>query len=107
VAYHRGLLLFQLRQCLLAASRRRGVSLILVVAWSGIAQLLIWVQTDRVEHRGIRYTIRARIEREQWSVAIHPTDVEMKGKVVIGSREKAELQALAMINDWLKKQQWR
>jgi len=84
-----------------------GVSLILVVAWSGIAQLLIWVHTYRVEYRGIRYTVRARIEREQWSVAIHPTDVEMKGKVVIGSREKAELQALAMINDWLKKQQWR
>jgi hypothetical protein len=68
-----------------------------------IAQLLIWVQTYRVEYRGIRYTIRARIEREQWSVAIHPTGVEMKGKVVIGPREKAELQALTMINDWLKK----
>jgi hypothetical protein len=68
-----------------------------------IAQLLIWVQTFRVEYRGIRYTIRARIEREQWSVAIHPTGVEMKGKVVIGSREKAELQARAMINRWLRK----
>jgi hypothetical protein len=49
-----------------------------------------------------RYTIRARIEREQWSVAIHPAGVEMKGEVVSGPREKAELQARAMINTWLK-----
>ena len=55
-----------------------------------------------MEYKGIRYTIRARIEREQWSVTIHPAGVEMKGKVVIGSREKAELQARAMINSWLK-----
>jgi hypothetical protein len=68
-----------------------------------IAQLLIWVQTYRVEYRGIRYTIRARIEREQWSVAIHPAGVEMKGRVVIGSREQAELEARALINDWLKR----
>ena len=56
-----------------------------------------------VEYRGIRYTIRARIEREQWSVAIHPAGVEMKGTVVIGSREEAEFQARALINDWLKR----
>jgi hypothetical protein len=56
-----------------------------------------------MEYRGIRYTIRTRIERDQWSVAIHPAGVEMKGRVVIGSRSDAELQARAMINDWLKK----
>jgi hypothetical protein len=67
-----------------------------------LLRLLIWVQTYPVEYRGIRYTIRAGIEREQWSVTIHPAGVEMKGKVVIGSREKAELQARAMINSWLK-----
>jgi len=63
---------------------------------------LIWVQTYRVEYREIRYTIRARIEREQWPVAIHPMGVEMKGRIVIGSRGEAELQARALINDWLK-----
>jgi hypothetical protein len=47
--------------------------------------------------------MRARTEREQWYVSIHPAGVEMKGKVVIGSREDAELQAGAMIDDWLKK----
>jgi hypothetical protein len=56
-----------------------------------------------VEYRGIRYTIRARLEREQWSVAIHPAGVEMKGRVVIGSREQAELEARTLINDWLKR----
>ena len=29
-----------------------------------------------MEYRGIRYTVRARIEREQWYVAIHPAGVE-------------------------------
>jgi hypothetical protein len=56
-----------------------------------------------VEYRGIRYTLRAGIEREQWSVAIHPAGVEMKGSVVNESREDAELQARDMIDDWLKK----
>jgi hypothetical protein len=56
-----------------------------------------------MEYRGIRYTTRSRIEREQWHVAIHPAGLEMKGRVVIGSRSDAELQARAMINDWLKK----
>ncbi len=46
--------------------------------------------------------IRARIEREQWSVAILPMGVEMKGRIVIGLRGEAELQARAMINSWLK-----
>ena len=68
-----------------------------------IAQPLIWIQTYRVEYRGIRYTIRARIERGQWSVAIYPAGDEMKGRVVTGSREEAELQAHALIDSWLKR----
>jgi hypothetical protein len=55
-----------------------------------------------MEYRGIRYTIRTRIVREQWSVAIHPAGVEMKGRVVIGLRSDAELQARAMIDSLLK-----
>jgi hypothetical protein len=55
-----------------------------------------------MEYRGIRYTIRTRIERDQWSVAIHPAGVEKKGRVVIGSHSDAELQARAMIDRWLK-----
>jgi hypothetical protein len=68
---------------------------------SCLARLLIWIQTYPVEYRGIRYTIRTRIERDQWSVAIHPAGVEMKGRVVIGSRSDAELQARVLIDSWL------
>ena len=56
-----------------------------------------------MEYRSIRYTIRTRIERDQWSVAIHPAGVEMKGRIVIGPRSDAELQARALIDSWLIK----
>ena len=56
-----------------------------------------------MELQRIRYTLRAGIERDQWCVSIHPAGVEMKGRVVIGSREDAELEARNMIEDWLKK----
>lgn len=54
-----------------------------------------------MEYKGIRYTIRARIERGEWFVAIHPSDVEMPGKIVSGDRERAETLAHLMINKWL------
>ena len=56
-----------------------------------------------MEYRGIRYTLRTRIERQEWYVAIHPDGVERPGKVVVGSREDAELQALSMIDAWLRR----
>jgi len=34
-----------------------------------------------VEYRGIRYTIRARIEREQWSVEVEASNVSIGGAV--------------------------
>ena len=55
-----------------------------------------------MEYQGIRYTVRARIEREEWYVAIHPDGVELRGRVVVGSREDAELEAHHMIKDWLR-----
>ncbi len=67
-----------------------------------IAPLLISVQTDPVEYRGIRYSVRVRIEREQWSVAIYPKGVEMAGKVVTGPQEKAGMLAHYTINKWLE-----
>jgi hypothetical protein len=54
----------------------------------------------------MRYTIRARIERNEWLVAIHPGDVEMPGKIVSGDRELAEMLAHSMINTWLDRRQW-
>src|ERR1700683_2558200 len=68
-----------------------------------IAPLSISVQTNPVEYRGIRYTIRVRIEREQWYVAIHPDDVEVAGRLIVGPRENAESHAHSLINKWLEK----
>jgi hypothetical protein len=60
--------------------------------------------TWRVDYRGIRYTIRTRIVRQQWSVTIHAAGVEVMERIVTGARAKAELQARSMINAWLKRQ---
>jgi hypothetical protein len=57
-----------------------------------------------MQYRGVRYTIRKRIERDEWYVAIHPDDMELRGKVVVGSREEAEFRAHSMIGDWLHRQ---
>jgi hypothetical protein len=55
-----------------------------------------------VEHKGIRYTIRARVERNQWAVAIHPAGVEPIERVYTGARQRAEKLARAMIDAWLQ-----
>lgn len=60
-----------------------------------------------MEYRGVRYTIRARVERDQWVVAIHPVDVESAGKVLNGRRDEAETLAHSMINKWFDRHQWR
>jgi hypothetical protein len=53
-----------------------------------------------VEYRGIRYTVRARIERNEWTVSIHPAGIEGANRVVTGARERAELVARSMIDRW-------
>jgi hypothetical protein len=53
-----------------------------------------------VEYRGVRYTIRARIERNEWTVSIYPADIEGANRVVTGPRERAELLARSMIDQW-------
>jgi hypothetical protein len=56
-----------------------------------------------MEYRGIRYTIRAGIERGQWFVAIHPDEgVEVAGNKTLGTREDAEFYAHRMISRWLE-----
>jgi hypothetical protein len=54
-----------------------------------------------MEYRGIRYTIRAGIERAQWFVVIHPQGVEVPANKVFGAREDAEVHAHSMIKKWL------
>jgi hypothetical protein len=58
-----------------------------------------------MEYRGIRYTIRTGIERDHWTVAIHPGDVESVPKIVNGDREQAETLAHSMIDDWFHRHQ--
>jgi len=58
-----------------------------------------------MEYRGIRYTLRAGIERGQWSVVIYPQGVETSGVKVLGTRDDAELHARRMIKRWLQSQQ--
>jgi hypothetical protein len=55
-----------------------------------------------MEYRGIRYTIRAGIERGQWFVVIHPEGVEMSSNKIFEAREDAESHAHRMINRWLE-----
>ena len=54
-----------------------------------------------MEYQGIRYTIRAGIERGQYRAVIHPDGGELPSKTVFGSREDAEVYARRMINRWL------
>jgi hypothetical protein len=56
-----------------------------------------------MEHQGVRYTIRAGIERDLWSVAIHPDGIESRANRVYGSRKDAEFQAHSMIDEWLQR----
>jgi hypothetical protein len=53
-----------------------------------------------MEHQGVRYTIRAGIERNLWSVAIHPDGTESRARLIYGTRENAEYEARSMIDRW-------
>jgi len=61
------------------------------------------VRDGSMEHRGVRYTIRAGIERGIWSVAIHPGGVESAARLVYGKRQVAEFEAHSMIDRWSHK----
>jgi len=55
-----------------------------------------------MKYRGIRYTIRAGIERWQYRAVIHPDGGEMPSNRISGSREAAEADAWRMITRWLE-----
>jgi hypothetical protein len=61
-----------------------------------------WAKGLTVEYRRIRYTVRAGIERNEWTVSIHPAGIEGERRVVTGPRERAELLARSMIDRWYK-----
>lgn len=56
-----------------------------------------------MEYKGIRYTIRTCIVRQQWSIGVHPPNADALEKVVKGTRLQAERQAFSMI-DGLRRQ---
>jgi len=56
-----------------------------------------------MEYRGIRYTIRAGIAREQYRAVIHPDEVEVPANKFFLSRKDAEDYARRTINRWLKR----
>jgi hypothetical protein len=54
-----------------------------------------------MDYRGVRYTIRAGIEPNLWSISIYPDGVESRANRAYGSRKDAEFQAHSMIDGWL------
>lgn len=57
-----------------------------------------------MEHRGVRYTVRAGIEGDSWSVAIYPDGVESVAHRFYGTRANAEFRVRSVINRFLKEQ---
>jgi hypothetical protein len=57
-----------------------------------------------MDYRGVRYTIRAGIEPNLWSISIYPDGIESRANRIYGPRKDAELQAHSMIDGWLQKQ---
>jgi hypothetical protein len=53
-----------------------------------------------MEYREIRYTVRTRIERNEWTVSIHPAGIEGARRLVTGPRARAELLARSMVDRW-------
>ena len=53
-----------------------------------------------MDYKGIRYTIRTCIERQKWSIGIHPRDADAVEKMVKGTRVEAERQVFSMIDLW-------
>jgi hypothetical protein len=67
----------------------------------GLACISFSRKINPMEFRGIRYTIRAGIERGQYRACIHPDDDEMLANTIFFSREDAEFYARRMITKWL------
>jgi len=64
----------------------------------------VWVGSFALDYWGVRYTIRAGIEPNLWSISIYPDGIESRANRAYGSRKDAEFQAHSMIDGWLQKQ---
>jgi DNA-binding cell septation regulator SpoVG len=54
-------------------------------------------------HRGVQYTIRQGIERDQWTVVVHLPSGKTVEKPTRDSRHAAETAARDIIDKWLEK----
>jgi hypothetical protein len=72
----------------------------------GLANAVVWpwvsAHDQRMEYRGVRYTIRVGIEPDLLSVAIYPSGVESVANRFYGTRANAEFRARSLIERWLK-----
>jgi hypothetical protein len=57
-----------------------------------------------MEYKGIRYTLRLGIERQKWSIGIHPRDAAPVDRIFKGTRLKAEQHAQSMIDAYRRQQ---
>ena len=56
-----------------------------------------------MDHRGVPYTIRVGIERNQWVVVVHFPDGHTVEKPFRGARHRAEALACSIIDKWREK----
>jgi hypothetical protein len=56
-----------------------------------------------MDHKGIRYAIRAATGRNQWIVAIYPDGIESGKRRIYGDRQDADLMARSLIDKWLRR----
>jgi hypothetical protein len=56
-----------------------------------------------MDYRGVRYTTRAGIEPNLWSISIYSDGIESRANRVYGPRKDAEFQAHSMIDGWLQR----
>ena len=56
-----------------------------------------------MDYRGVRYTIRAGIEPNLWSISIYPDGIESRASRIYGLRKDAEFEAHSKINAWLQR----
>jgi len=88
---------------ILAAIRRVSslVSSLAADRRPSLACIPIQRKVSPMQYRGIRYIVRAGIERAQYRAVIYLDGVEIQSNRISGSREGAEADACRMINRWL------
>jgi hypothetical protein len=56
-----------------------------------------------MDHRGVHYTIRQGIERDQWTAVVNLPRGKTVEKSIQGSRSSADTAARSIVDKWLEK----